>query len=130
MIVDTSAIMAILLDEPEADVFRNHLGLYGARLPAGCWVELSAVLTRSNRPQLLEELGIIMQQGGIEVASCSAGQAQIAHDAYRTYGIGSGHKAKLNLGDCFAYALARDTGQPLLFKGDDFVHTDIEPALR
>ena len=57
-------------------------------------------------------------------------QARIAREAYRDYGRGSGHPARLNFGDCFAYALARATGEPLLFKGSDFIHTDIEPALR
>jgi ribonuclease VapC len=52
----------------------------------------------------------------------------VGHSAYRIYGHGSGHRARLNFGDCFAYALAKSTGEPLLFKGDDFIHTDIEPA--
>jgi ribonuclease VapC len=57
------------------------------------------------------------------------GQARIAREAYRDFGKGSGHKAGLNFGDCFAYALAKSAGEPLLFKGDDFVHTDVTPAL-
>ena len=60
----------------------------------------------------------------------SGEQARVARVAYRTYGKGSGHPARLNFGDCFAYALAADTGEPLLFVGDDFTHTDIRPALR
>jgi ribonuclease VapC len=65
----------------------------------------------------------------IAIESVTEEQARIAREAYRDYGHGSGHPARLNFGDCFAYALARVTGEPLLFKGDDFTHTDITPAL-
>ena len=66
----------------------------------------------------------------IAIASVTEQQARIARDAYRDFGKGSGHPAGLNFGDCFAYALAKDTGEPLLFKGRDFTHTDVVPALQ
>lgn len=129
MIVDSSAIMAILLEEPESNMFSRLLIASGrSRLSAGGWVELSAVLTRSRRTALFPLLDAIMAKFAIRVAPTSEEQAQIAHKAYRRFGIGTGHPAKLNFGDCFAYALAKETGEPLLFKGDDFAHTDIAAA--
>lgn len=70
-----------------------------------------------------------IHEAGIRIEPVTAEQARIAREAYRDYGKGSGHKAGLSFGDCFAYALAKDTDEPLLFKGDDLVHTDIGPAL-
>ena len=71
----------------------------------------------------------LIKEAGIMIEPVTAEQAHLARRAYRSYGRGSGSPARLNLGDCFAYALAKATGEPLLFKGDDFPHTDIEPAL-
>ena len=70
-----------------------------------------------------------MRYGGITIEQVTEIQAKIAREAYRDFGKGSGHPAQLNFGDCFAYALARDRGEPLLFKGNDFSHTDITPAI-
>lgn len=69
-----------------------------------------------------------LTEADIRVEPVTAGQARIARDAYRDYGKGSGHKAGLDFGDCLAYALAKETGEPLLFKGDGFIHTDIDSA--
>jgi ribonuclease VapC len=69
-----------------------------------------------------------LTEADIQVEPVTAGQARIARDVYRDYGKGSGHKAGLNFGDCLAYALAKETGEPLLFKGDGFIHTDIDSA--
>lgn len=130
MIVDTSAIMAILLEEAE---FENFVAMLvessPSRIAAGGWVELSAVLTRSGRSAFFSLLERVMDRFDIRVDPGSEEQAKIAHDAYRTYGLGTGHPARLNFGDCFAYALARATGEPLLFKGDDFSKTDIAKAI-
>ena len=71
-----------------------------------------------------------IREARIDIEPVSVLQAKIAREAYRDFGRGSGHPAQLNFGDCFAYALARDTGQPLLFKGNDFSQTDVRPALR
>jgi len=76
------------------------------------------------------EIDEIIQKFNIQIEPVTAEQARIAREAYRGYGKGSGHPASLNFGDCFAYALARDKREPLLFKGDDFVHTDLRPAVQ
>lgn len=130
MIVDPSALMAILLSEPEEAQFLEALhAAEQCSLAAGSWVEIAAVLTRSRRVQAFAALHILMHEAEIEVEPTSATQAQIAHEAYRTYGMGTGHPARLKFGDCFAYALSRESGRPLLFKGDDFRHTDVESAV-
>jgi ribonuclease VapC len=69
-----------------------------------------------------------MREAAVSIEPVTTAQARIARDAYRDFGRGSGHPAQLNFGDCFAYALATETGEPLLFKGDDFGHTDVLPA--
>ena len=71
-----------------------------------------------------------MQEAGFAIEPVTQVQARVAREAYRDFGRGSGHPARLDFGECFAYALARTSGEPLLFKGDDFVHTDIAPAVR
>jgi ribonuclease VapC len=128
MIVDTSALMAILLDEPEKPDLVAKLAHSGAaRMSAGFWVEIAAVQVRGNT-NFQEALDALLLQFRIVLAPVSTEQARIGHAAYREYGIGSQHPARLNFGDCFAYALAKETGEPLLFKGDNFVHTDIRAA--
>lgn len=128
MIVDTSAIMAILLDEPERPALVEKLARSSAcQISAGSWIELSAVQVRSNRDYHLT-LDALAAEFSLVIAPVTIEQARIGHEAYRSYGIGSGHSARLNFGDCFAYALAKATGEPLLFKGDDFARTDVIAA--
>jgi len=128
MIVDTSTIMAILLDEPEKPDFIAKLAHATTPLiSAGSWIELAAVQVRGN-PHYHSALEQLVAQFGIAIEPVSVRQAELGHAAYREYGIGSGHGARLNFGDCFAYALAKATGEPLLFKGNDFAQTDITPA--
>ncbi|WP_337846744.1 type II toxin-antitoxin system VapC family toxin [Sphingomonas sp.] len=128
MIVDTSAIMAIALLEPEAEAFMTRLGSADTpRISAGSWIELSVVVLRRH-PEKADLVDRIMQRFGITVEPVTIAQGRIAREAYARFGQVSRHPAHLNFGDCFAYALARSTGQPLLFKGDDFIHTDITPA--
>lgn len=128
MIVDTSAIMAILVDEPERRAFIAKMVDAGrCALSAGSWIELAAIQVRGNR-DYHAALDQLVGHFSLVIEPVSAQQALLGHEAYRTYGLGSGHPARLNFGDCFAYALARATGEPLLFKGDDFVHTDITAA--
>jgi ribonuclease VapC len=128
VIVDTSALMAILLEEAEKPVFSRTLAKAAVcQLSGGSWIELAAVQTRGNRDFQLA-LDKLMREFRIGIAPVTGEQALIGHSAYRIYGQGSGHPARLNFGDCFAYALAKATGEPLLFKGDDFIHTDVEPA--
>jgi len=87
------------------------------------------VLDRHRRGLVSEALDDYLEGAALSVAPVTARQARIARAAYRDFGRGSGHPAKLNFGDCFAYALAIERDEPLLFKGDDFTHTDVRSAL-
>jgi ribonuclease VapC len=128
MIVDSSAIIAILRDEPDAGQIAEVLQRTPVRrISAVTYVE-AAVVTDSNRsPVLSRRFDNLLRDAAIQVESVTASQAEIARQAYRDFGKGW-HKADLNLGDCFAYALAKEIDEPLLFKGAGFAHTDIEPA--
>lgn len=129
MIVDTSAIMAMLLDEAEADdMLRLMVTAPTRRMSAGAWVELGTVLVRRQNPELARRAERLIPGLRIDIAPVSAAQAEIGRQGYREYGRGTGHPANLNLGDCFSYALAKETGEPLLFKGDDFSLTDVTRA--
>lgn len=81
-----------------------------------------------RNPAFLELLDSLLLRLHVQIEPVTAFQSDIAFDAFRRFGKGGGHKAGLNFGDCFAYALARERGAPLLFKGDDFAHTDVTPA--
>ena len=127
MIIDTSIVVALLLREPEASAYVALMSQAPSRrLSAATYVELSAVVDGRRDPATSGALDAILASSGIEVVAFTAGQARIARDAYQRFGRGSGHPARLNMGDCFSYALARDFGEPLLFKGNDFAQTDIE----
>jgi len=129
MVVDTSALIAILLREPDADRFAGALGEAQVRLlSAVTRVELAFVIEGRKGQAGRADLERLLSDGEFEVVSVTPHQAMIAIGAFRNYGKGR-HPAGLNIGDCFAYALASATGQPLLFKGNDFVHTDIPSAL-
>jgi len=129
VIVDTSAIMAILLDEPDqAEIALKLRSDFIRRISAGNWIELTVVVTRRADPILRAKLDALLALAPIEIAPVTAEQAKLGEQAYREYGQGSGHPARLNFGDCFAYALARATGEPLLYKGDDFAQTDVLAA--
>jgi ribonuclease VapC len=127
VIVDTSALIAMLRQEHDAERYSKAIArATSACLSAASYVELAAVIDGQGDPVLSGALDDLLQIYGIEVAPLTEAQARIARTAYRDFGKGSGHPARLNMGDCFAYALARDLGEPLLFKGDDFTKTDIE----
>ena len=129
MVVDTSALIAILLGEPEAARFAGALADARVRLlSAVSRVELSFVIEGRKGETGRADVELMLRDGGFDIVSVTPQQAEIAADAFRRFGRGR-HQARLNIGDCFAYALATATGHPLLFKGDDFVHTDIRPAL-
>lgn len=98
------------------------------RISAGTWIELSAVAVR-RRLIATAWLDTLLDVYDIRLEPVTLDQARIGHLAYRQYGLGSGSAARLNIGDCFSYALARATGEPLLFKGDDFTHTDVRKAI-
>jgi ribonuclease VapC len=126
VIVDTSALIAILRDEPDARRFAEAIEAAGVRrISAATYVELGAVIDGARDPVASRRVDELLEVAHITVEPVTATQARIAREAYRDFGKGSGHEAGLNFGDCFAYALARETGEPLLFKGDDFAQTDV-----
>jgi len=129
MIVDSSALVAILKNEPEAEAFSRAMeAAKVVRISAATYLETHIVVDGYRNPILSARLEEILANPGIEIEPVTAEQAKIARQAYRDYGRGSGHPANLNFGDCFSYALARDKREPMLWKGDDFGHTDIRPA--
>jgi ribonuclease VapC len=130
MIVDSSALIAILHNEPEAKAFAEAVEESSiCRISAATFVEAAAVVDGSRNPVLSRRFDDLIRDAEMKIEPVTEAQARIAREAYRDYGKGSGHPAKLNFGDCFAYALARETGEPLLFKGDDFTHTDVAGAV-
>ncbi len=131
MILDTSAIVAILKREPEySDLLVAISEAPVRRLSAASFVEAAAVVDSLRSPSASRRLDELLEKLGIVIEPVTVSQARIARDAYRDFGKGRGHKAQLNFGDCFAYALARETGEPLLYKGNDFSHTGIRSALK
>ncbi|HEV2283585.1 MAG TPA: type II toxin-antitoxin system VapC family toxin [bacterium] len=130
MIIDTSALLAILRDEPEAAACAEAIQRTASRrLSAVSFVETAAVIDAGRDPVASRGFDDLLRAAQIAVDPVTEVQARIARDAYRDFGRGSGHPAKLNFGDCFSYALAKATGDPLLFKGKDFVHTDVTRAM-
>ncbi|MBI3513507.1 MAG: type II toxin-antitoxin system VapC family toxin [Proteobacteria bacterium] len=130
MIIDSSVLVAILRREPEATVFAHVLaGATRPRLSAVSFVETAVVIDGSRSPIASRALDDLIRESEIAIEPVTEAQARLAREAYRDYGRGSGHPARLNFGDCFAYALARAAGEPLLFKGDDFGKTDVKSAL-
>lgn len=129
MIVDSSALVAILRDEPDADMFARALdGDRPARISAANYLEAAIVADAARDPVVSRRFDELIRIAELVVEPVTVEQVRIARAAYRDFGRGSGHAAKLNFGDCFAYALALDTGEPLLFKGDDFGHTGVSSA--
>lgn len=130
MIVDSSAIVAILLEEPHGDRCLDLLTTNpGARMSAATYLETSIVVDSRQWPDTPDPLDFTLNRAGIIVVPFTPEQARLARRAYQRYGKGSGHRARLNFGDCFAYALSVHSGEPLLFVGEDFTHTDVLPAL-
>jgi ribonuclease VapC len=132
MVVDTSALIAIAWNEPERERFQNGLEREPVRLiSAASVVEASIVVMcragRSAAAPAIADLNQLIEQLGLEIEPVTPQQMRLAQLAYQTYGKGL-HAAGLNFGDCFAYALAKATGRPLLFKGSDFAKTDLLTA--
>ena len=129
MVIDTSAIVAILFDEPDQRRYGDAIEAATVRLVSAVTrVELAFVIEGRKREAGREGLERFFQLTGAEIVAVTPQQAEIAVDAFRRFGRGR-HPASLNIGDCFSYALAAATDHTLLFKGDDFIHTDIRPAL-
>lgn len=125
MVVDTSALLAILQDEPERRLFNEALESADARLMSvASLVETSIIIESRYGPVGLRDLDLLIERAGIELVPVDVEQARAARAAYGRFGKGH-HPAGLNFGDCFSYALARVLGEPLLFKGDDFSKTDV-----
>ena len=130
MIIDSSALLAILRDEPESAACARAIERAETRrISAANFLETAIVIDGSRDPIASRRFDDLLRQAEIVVEPVTEAQAGVARAAYRDFGKGSGHPAQLNFGDCFAYALARTTGEPLLFKGRDFTRTDIAPAL-
>lgn len=129
MIIDSSAIMAILLAEPEADeLSRRLLAAPQRRMCAATLLELAIVVDRERNPEAARDLEELMSKAGIELIPFTPAHAERARIAYRRIGKGN-HPARLNFGDCIAYATAELAGEPLLFKGDDFSHPEVRAEL-
>ena len=129
MIIETSAIIAILRDERDAVSFARAIAdATTRRISAVNFVESAVVIDASRDPIATRRFDDFMKEASILIEPVTAQQAQIARAAYRDFGKGSGHPARLNFGDCFAYALAKESSAPLLFKGKDFAQTDVAVA--
>ena len=130
MIVDTSAIVAILRNEPDAAQFAEAIDAAKIRrVSAVNLVEAAVVIDGSRDPVATRKFDEFIREAALKIEVVDAEQARIAREAYRDFGKRSGHPAGLNFGDCFAYALAKATNEPILFKGRDFTHTDLTSAL-
>jgi ribonuclease VapC len=128
MILDTSALAAILFGEPEAALFTQLIHAADRCLmSAANFLELSIVLEAQIGPDAGRQCDIFFRRAGIIIEPFTVEQAHLARQAFLDFGKGR-HEAGLNFGDCFAYALAKITAEPLLFKGNDFAQTDIKPA--
>ncbi len=128
MIVDTSAVLAILFDEPDADRYARAIAAAPrCRMSVAGFLEVAIVLESRAGSEAAHELDRFLERAAIELAPVTADHAQAARRAWRRFGKGN-HPAGLNFGDCLAYALAEATGEPLLFKGGDFARTDVEAA--
>lgn len=130
MIVDTSAVIAILREEDDAAVYAEAIATAEARrLSAGSYLECGIVLDSQRDPVISRGLDELIGEAEFIVEPVTERQARLARQAYTDFGKGSGHPAGLNFGDCLSYALAIDRREPLLWKGNDFGHTGVQTAL-
>ena len=130
MIVDASALVTVALKEPGFEPYLEMLLRSRAnRVSATTFLEAAIVVDRFPNPRASVRFDELINDLEISIEPMTAHQATIAREAYRRFGKGSGHRARLNFGDCFAYALAKDLDEPMLFIGQDFIHTDVRQAL-
>ncbi len=130
MIVDASAVIAVLRNESDALAYAKAIAeAESRRISAVNYAEAAIVIDSSRDPIASRKFDEFLRVAKLIVEPVTERQARIAREAYRDFGKGSGHPAALNFGDCFAYALAKSAGEPLLFKGSDFSKTDVTPAL-
>jgi ribonuclease VapC len=129
MVIDSSAIIAILLAEAEAETFANAIALDDVRICSAVSFRESSIVIETRRGDAgLTRLDLLVAEANIEVAAFSLGDARVARRVYRQFGKGI-HPAGLNFADCASYALALETGEPLLYKGDDFTKTGVTSAI-
>ncbi|MGH9506635.1 MAG: type II toxin-antitoxin system VapC family toxin [Terriglobales bacterium] len=125
--MDSSALVAVLRREPEAEACMRALAAYQpARISAVNYVEAAIVVGSARDPVVDRRFDALLEEARIRTEPVTVAQARIARAAYRDFGRGSGHPARLNLGDCFTYALAKAAREPVLCKGGDFARTDLE----
>ena len=130
MILDTSAVIAVLREEPEAAAFLEIIENTAlVRISVASYFEASVVIDSSHDPIASRAFDDFFRESRIVIEPVTEAQARLARAAYRDFGRGGGHPAGLNFGDCFSYALAKDLGEPLLYKGNDFTHTDVMRAV-
>ena len=130
MVIDSSALVALLLGEPETPRFVAAIAAASKRLvSAPSYLETAIVMVGRSGSEAQDKLDRLLVEIAAEIVPFTRDQAIIAAAAFRLYGKGSGHGAGLNFGDCFTYALAKITGEPVLFKGDDFSRTDLSIAV-
>ncbi|HKA68732.1 MAG TPA: type II toxin-antitoxin system VapC family toxin [Actinomycetes bacterium] len=130
MIIDTSALIAILRAEPEAAACAKTIeDAVHCRISAANLLEAAVVMDSARDPVVSRRFDELVAAADIRIEPVTESQARVARDAYRDFGKGSGHPAGLNFGDCFAYALAAERDEPLLFIGTDFTHTDLTAAI-
>jgi ribonuclease VapC len=126
VVIDSSALLAILFGEPEKRRFNELIEADAVRLmSAASYLESAIIIDDRLGTEGARDLSQFLREADIEIEPVTLAQAEIARDAYRRFGRGN-HVAALNFGDCFAYALAKATGEPLLFRGSDFAQTDID----
>jgi ribonuclease VapC len=129
MVIDSSALLAILNDEPERRTFNEAIQAAQARvMSAATLVEVSIVIESRFGAEGLHDLDLFLERAAIQIVAVDAEQAYVARKAFSRFGKGR-HEARLNYGDCFAYALAMVRGEPLLYKGEDFAQTDIRSSV-
>jgi ribonuclease VapC len=130
IVVDTSAIIAVFKHEPDADIYFNHICKAAhTYFSAASYAEASIVVTGQLGESALLQLDALITQLGIKIEPLTQDHAKLARDGFARFGKGRGGKAQLNMGDCFSYALARAMNLPLLFKGKDFIGTDLNLLL-
>lgn len=129
MIVDSSALMAIIMGEPDGELYLGHLGTAESlMMSAATYVEASLAASRRGGEEAAADMQALIADLEIEIVPFSEHQAHLAVAALARFGKGR-HQAALNLGDAFSYAVAQESGEPLLFKGEDFAQTDV-PSVR
>lgn len=126
-VIDSSAIISAFRNEDDSEFFvLNFASLVDLKISAATYLETSIVLGKSKNPKTLEEFENFLSKFNVEIVAFDHEQALVARQAYRDFGKGSGHKAQLNFGDCFSYALAKTIREPILCKGNDFAQTDLK----